>query len=438
MFKDTDILQKLFVNVTHKGVVKNKSVDNLDINSTIFLKNKYLYLYGEGASYYLQARQSMAESKKELDDLEEEVLIKFLSDKLNNLRLVSLGSANATKETNALLKLDSDKCLPFTFIPVDVSASLIQLAVLYFYQSFNGKTYAKIKPIIGDIWDLQNHKIELFPDESNNNSAIEKVFTVFTLLGSTISNYKESELFSTIIKLMNTDDFLVLGCDIIFDKNRIDQENDIYEKYSTLGNIQFMLNPLNYIPKFRGYIERFDKYFRLDKKSSIVTSYQRERYNQLTDVASSICYAPLLELPKEIIEEEIQADRVKMSVAQSTKYSYISLIRFFEEFKDESNGITHKFEIDNEYTKNRPTAACIVLKKIIETSESDLDKKLRTHMVALKDKESSTPNNINFATKFLATKGLDHEIKKCICKVVERHQVGVDLPYMILNIMEQK
>ena len=113
LFNEDDIIGKLFI----------------DINGPLFLKNKYLYLFGEGASNYLFARQSMTYEKKELDILEMSVLDETLIENYStsdHIILVAVGSANAIKEINALKTLKNIRPNQrFKLIPIDVGMLML-------------------------------------------------------------------------------------------------------------------------------------------------------------------------------------------------------------------------------------------------------------------------------------------------------------------------
>lgn len=389
-FTEDDILGKLFIN----------------LDDTLFLKNKYLYLYGEGASNYLFARQSMVGKKNELDELELKILIKVLTSEFTEIdivNLIALGSANAVKEIDALKKLKSNrKRQTCKLIPVDVSATLIQLAVLYFHKAFKELENSEeitIEPIIGDIYDAKNKKDELF-----------KLITgkkVFTLLGSTIGNYRETDLLKNIIGLMNEDDILILGFDIISgDERKLEEDKKfIYSQYNTIGNILFQLSPLAYIPKYKGYIERFDRYFKLEINDSVIAASDDDvRYKRLTDVSGGICYAPKLELPERA--------GVEMTLAQSTKYNYSKFKDFINTFEsiDKNNNNIQTFAINEDYSDDVGRAACLVLKKVVKINEEAIVKELRKNILSALEQFETDPNSNKHNKECAAKlkKGLRH------------------------------
>lgn len=312
------IINKLFID----GKKNNKD------NSIFFLKNKYLYLYGEGAVYYLQAYNSMHNDKQDLEDLEMKILREFLDShtkKYELKSLVSLCSANAKKEIKALndFVLNNSYEGVLKFVPIDVSTPLIQLAILNFNHLFYKNHTVTIHPILGDVWNVAEN-LQYLDILKDSNPVI------FTLFGSTIGNYKESELLNQVIKIMKENDILIMGFDILNEtKPTVVNEKNIYDLYNSVGNIQFMLNPLYYIPKYRGYVSSFDKYFKLDKINSVKTSTEKtkEEFNLLTEIDSSICYAPKLEIPSE------KNPKMKISLAQSTKYHYKNFETWIKNFK---------------------------------------------------------------------------------------------------------
>lgn len=362
LITEINLIEKLFLQHDNNN-------SEIDFKKTFFLKNKYLYLYGEGAMYYLHARSSMYEDKKKLDELEVDNLINFLNeiykDKFEEVSLISLGSANAAKEINAIygyLKPISSK-KTFQLIPIDVSAPLIQLAVLEFHEIFNKTNHdVSIRPIIGDIWNIADSDEEFLFKKINNN-----VPKIFTLLGSTIGNYREKELLIKILKMMDEKDYLILGFNLNPHSNPKESKKIVFNQYNKIGNIQFMLNPLNYIPKYRGYASSFDKYFKLDMESSIIqaTVKQENEYKLLTDINGSTCYAPKLTIP--IGDNKT----ITISLAQSTKYDYDSFSKFIDNvYLEESNhagSINHYFEIQSEFTKVGIHDCYMTLKKISKT-----------------------------------------------------------------------
>lgn len=347
LITETNIIRKLFIQHTGQG-------NSIDYNQPLFLKNKYLYLLGEGSLYYLQARNSMQREKNKLDDLEIKALIKILSSDFkdkDNVTVVSLGSANAEKEISALTRFTADYNYQGTidFIPVDVSVPLIQLAVLRFNQAFIKHKNIKITPLVADFWDIAKEGGSVFSPSDTPK--------VFTLLGSTIGNYKEEELLKQIISFMDYNDFLLVGFDLLPDPhNDIETSRTlIYDQYNTIGNMQFMLNPLSHIPKYRGYASSFDKYFKIDKMNAVISASNRQEYDFLTDIEGSLIYAPRLEIPS-------GTDKMRISMAQSTKYRLDCFQKWIEDFAFKqgtgNEEITMLFKIINQREAERK---CVML-----------------------------------------------------------------------------
>lgn len=322
---EEDLIKKLFLHTLNE--------DKIDYDKPLVLKNKYLYLYAEGAMYYLQAIQSMHSEKDKLADLEIEELGKILHEISNyqeRITLVSLGSANAEKEITAINKFIKDVGCekPIHFIPIDVSAPLIQLAVLKFNHELHECQNVFIEPIIADFWDIATvpQYFDFFrsPDTQKN---------IFTLFGSTIGNYKEKELLKQITLFMKDGDYLVLGLDLIPDNDLDKSKTKIYDQYNTIGNIQFMLNPLSHIPKYRGYVSSFNKYFKLNKDEAVISG-SGPQYSLLTDVPFSLCYAPKLEIPLSGPPNRRSPKKMTISMAQSTKYKFSAFQKWIKDLKN--------------------------------------------------------------------------------------------------------
>lgn len=372
---EAHLVNKLFIHDNMKDI-KNESMqnENQNLDEIFFLKNKYLYLYGEGAMFYLQASQTMKSDKLTLNELEErslkDFLVKFYNEEVSILQhkvlvLVSLASANAKKEINVLKELVTDIPIKkIKLIPIDVSAPLIQLSVLNFNNIFCENDNVSIHPIIGDLWNLTDSSEEF---EFNKCENVPKVFTLF---GSTIGNYKEDELLSQIIQIMDVDDYLIIGFDLLPNDDPKISKNEIYELYNSLGNIQFMLNPLSYIPKYRGYLTSFDKYFKLKKDLSVIEkSKDGRKYNLITKIPYSICYAPQLDIP-------IGNKTMSISLAQSTKYHLESILEWIKDFKYPEKADDYFSFVFNEKedVKNENKKCVLILKKIFtKTSETALN-----------------------------------------------------------------
>lgn len=276
------------------------------------LKNKYLYYLTGGTIAYLEAIYSMngkyeIEIQHEVDSLSV-LLTNELHDGLDTISdydLVSLGSGDGKKDIKLISSLYGKKAV--NYFPIDISFSLLQLTINKFKKRFE-KGDKKIIPINGDFFDLDEElKIKL-----QNYSPKPKIFT---LLGSTIGNYKEDDLLKEISKIMGAKDYLIISFEV-FDND--DDLRDIISQYYTNGNLEFLTYPLKLIPKYSGYLQNRTKYFKL-----VQNKFESGYLNpSITIFEESKVYKPKLEIPHK---------KLNMVVAWSTKYNEKNIIETIEE-----------------------------------------------------------------------------------------------------------
>ena len=294
------IIKKMFLHKTFK---------NSDVEEYYNLKNKYLYLFTEGAIRFLEANTSMGQGKEKLSSLEtkvlNEIIIKQTSKEIN---ILSLGAGTSKTEINAIKNIDKT----INYYALDVSFYLLELGIINFYEECRGKDNIKFESILADIWDASKCV------SSMNNLVNREEVTIFTLFGNTIGNYPEKEIMNKIISLMKPNDYFIVGYDVwtaknthVSNKQKI--KSVIYNKYNTFGNLQFLIQPLKYIPKYSGYTKNLSKYCKISQENSVLIEKANENeYDKITNVKNSIVYAPHLILPT--------IDKRKIRLAQSTKY----------------------------------------------------------------------------------------------------------------------
>lgn len=307
------IIKKMFLHET-LGNSTSKEFYNL--------KNKYLYLFTEGAIRFLEANTSMGSGKEKLSSLETRVLqdiIGSIND--NKINILSLGAGTSKTEINAI----KNQTATISYYALDVSLYLLELGIIDFIKRCQGKDNIKFESILADIWDASK-----CVDSINELIERENV-TIFTLLGTTIGNYPEKEIMEKIISLMRSGDYFILGYDVwkatnSNKENKKKIKNILFNKYNTIGNLQFLIQPFKYIPKYSGYTENLSKYFKISQeKSVLIENVNCNEYDLLTDIKSSVIYAPYLELPS--------AKKQKIRIAQSTKY-------YTKDFDNQDNDLT--------------------------------------------------------------------------------------------------
>lgn len=319
-----------------KTILLKLFLKSKESNSTFYyLKNKYLYLFTEGAINFMEANKSMGSGKKKLAqneiDLLKETIRKFTSNGCNELNIISIGAGTSDTELSALSIMDGVK---FNYFAVDVSFYLLEIGVNKFKKRLkNGEVKATIEftSIVADIWKLAENKDDfkkLITRSKQISGADQVIPTIFTFLGGTIGNYPEKEIIAKIINLMEPEDIMIIGYDTYLLSKKENAKSELYDKYNNIGNLQFLIQPLKYIPRYSGYLNHFNKYFNFSKKDSVLGDKTTDNeYDNLTNVNNSLVYAPYIKLPSTASTEK------KIRLAQSTKYPT-------SKFSDNENSLT--------------------------------------------------------------------------------------------------
>lgn len=320
-------------------------------STDFFLKNKYLYMSTKGALNYLDAFSSMQETQKEKNDNEKKWVSKFIRgalynyDKKNGATLrsgtiISLGAGTSEKEIEILKKaIPNCKQQKIYYYPLDISFHLLQLSMLKLSQEFQEPEVFEFHPIVADFWDAAKYPSnkKLFP--KNNTTG-----RIFLLLGNTFGNYREIELLDQIMQLMEPNEVLIVGINILEDgasstpfmkdsevdkDTELEQQKKLFVDYNKLEVIQWLLQPLNYIPWYAGYLQRA-KYLKFDFDSSVMHGADNER-KFITVVPGTIFYAPCINVqPIRISGLGRQATPSSIRLASSAKYHFSSLIYWFK------------------------------------------------------------------------------------------------------------
>jgi len=339
---------------------KFKIDDKEPIPPTLFLKNKYLYMFTEGAINYLEALVGMEEAKQPLHDLEVSEIVGILLNKaqFGNLSIISLGAGTSDKEIeifNELINRGFDHQIHY--LPLDVSTYLLQLGLLKFNNEFfKKKEKISINPIIADFWDAAlavNEDVDIFKTPADRKR-------IFLFLGGTFGNYHEKELLDQIIQLMNVDEEVLIGLDIQTNPTEIEKKI-IFKNYNTLGNLQWLLQPLYHIPWYSGYCSRF-RFLQFSEDDCILDeSHDDKKF--CSAIPDSICYAPSIKIKSLQIpydgRDYLTLDKIRL--ATSTKYLKESLIDWIENYN-----FNHQYKFEITMKKFKDTSGLLCLKKIEE------------------------------------------------------------------------
>lgn len=289
---EKNIMEKLF---------KKMVPDN---PNSLYLKNKYLYYLAEGALGYLEAIYSMHTELSEINNYETEEVVNQINELLlgaNNKKIfyISLGCGDGEKDLKIIKLLKPKITLKDSmYIPIDISPYLLQLAIQKCNEEISD---LPITSIYSDFFDFDGSLASVIPNNPN-------VIRVFTLLGSTIGNYKEKDLLSKISKLMSPNDYLIVGFELYDDRDTLEKQ---ISKYYTDGNYLFLMQPFKLIPKYRGYLDYPNRYFKLRKDTLTYNT-------SITDIKGSLSYTPHLKIPTRDGQKTIY-------MAWSTKYKVDNL-----------------------------------------------------------------------------------------------------------------
>lgn len=323
-YYDEELEKKIF----NKYEFVIKSGKNLQ--SDLYLKNKYLYLTTRGVINYLRLYESLkAEENKGYYNFEIECIKNIISKKLEDnkkLSLISLGAANSDKEISAIEGIQKKELENLTYIPIDVSNYLIHLGIIDSLKIEN----LEINSIIADFWDLAKY-IKEHPKKRN------ELFTynskLFVMLGGTFGNYTEEELLNQIIQMMELEDELLISVQFYTDINVVNQK--LIDEYKNKpGNDGFLLEPLTYIPFYYGYSKYRKDLLKIDITSIVDDNIPQKIF--ISVVPESICLSPYIELPKTKF-----GIKEKLRLAWTTRYKYDKLKKWIEEYHYED----YQFEI---------------------------------------------------------------------------------------------
>lgn len=361
---EKNVLKKLF---------RHKSLNNASCDY-FYLKNKYLYLFTEGAISFIEANSTMGEGKNKLSNLEADLLketIASINDK--EINIVSFGSGTSETELKAISNI-KDKTI--NYYALDVSLYLLEIGIINYVEKCKNNDTIVYKSIIADIWDAAK------PDniDALNTLINRNVKTIFTFFGGTIGNYPEKEIISQFLKIMNANDVFIVGYDIwksgkasISNKEKV--KEILFNKYNTIGNLQFLIQPLRYIPIYSGYINHFSKYFSFSKEDSVlIDSSNENEIENITNVENSIAYAPYLKIP------DSESNVKKIRLAQSTKYFTTMensqnnpFTKFLESIKSDNKKL--KILLTRGEMENSGMLGCSVSKFVIESIPSKTETK---------------------------------------------------------------
>lgn len=338
-YYDENLVNKLFNNYSSNG----------NHDNDLYLKNKYLYLTTRGVLNYLRLydyqKQNTNRKYYQFEINKVRNHINCILQNKDPLHIISLGAANSDKEIDILNGLDSRNKTKITYYPVDISNYLIHLGIIDI-SSEKSLEKVEVNSIISDFWDLSSY---LKDDENKKANVFGKGKRLFLLLGGTFGNYTEKEFLNQIIELMDVDDELIISL-----KLKGDKEIDISEEYDDTSDIDFLMEPLTYIPYFYGYARYNRDLLKKGKNAKLSANDDKKKYVSI--VPDSECHSPYIE-----IKDAHDIDK-KLRLAWTTRYDESKLVEWIEGFRsrDKNNG---DFKLSKTDLKKEDNYALLFLKK---------------------------------------------------------------------------
>lgn len=367
------IHEKLFNQYTIEDLDDDGHIKHSNCSADYYLKNKYLYITTEGALNYIEAYNSMGVQQRIKKEHEIQCVTKHIDkfiaatggDTNKFTTIVSLGAGTSEKEIEVFKRLfNKNPIKKIYYFPLDISFHLLQLSSLKLFQHYTDPEILEINPIVADFWDAAEYKNNksLFHVKGEIKDEINKVFI---LLGNTFGNYRENDLLDQLIQLMEINDWLIISVNILknsHDDNTsiicIDQQKRLYDEYNKLEVVQWLLQPLKYIPWYAGYFQRC-RYLQFDFNSSVMTGGGSEK-EFITVVPNTIFYSPCLKVHSMTINNngETHSTPSQIRLASTAKYNLFSLGEWFKGYKFEC----YKFDVLDWDAEEEN--AVLVLKKI--------------------------------------------------------------------------
>jgi hypothetical protein len=320
-----------------------------DDSDSFYLKNKYLYYLSGGTIAYIEAMCSMKEAVSNCEKIETEKVVNIIKENIKDYHrydFVSLGCGDGKKDFKIISELNNNH--KQTYIPIDVSPQMLLLTINYFIDNGISENIS-IDAINCDFFDF-SAALKIGNDKPK----------IYTCLGGTIGNYYENALLDKFSQIMQPNDYLIVSFDLY---NRSDGFSNHIKKYLTHSNLEFLINPLKLIPKFKGYLENRTKYFNFYPD---IDKYKPR--DDISNIPDGLSFAPTITIPYE--------GKRDVHVAWTTKYYKDSVSVFF---KDSLQFIF----VDG---KEKEDKYIVLLEKKKETTER------KTVLNKLKDWHQTTPN----------------------------------------------
>ena len=213
-------------NLSHIFIILNPSAPNSETNKLSTFEKDIVegleatqkklsskYFYDTEGSKLFQAIMNLPEyyltrSEFEIFESYKENLYKQFSKDTKTFNLVEFGAGDGLK-TQVLLSYFVEKTMPFTYLPIDISAEALNQLKGRFNKTIPSLNFEGIE---GEYFEaLAQLKTK------NNSSKVENTRNIVLFLGSNIGNFGNEQSLTFLKQLaqnLNQDDYLLLGFDL--------------------------------------------------------------------------------------------------------------------------------------------------------------------------------------------------------------------------------
>ncbi len=232
------------------------------------------YFYDDEGSKLFQAIMNLPEyyltrSEYEIFESYKENLYYQFSKDTENFNLVELGAGDGLK-TQVLLSHFVEKAIPFTYLPIDISAEALHQLKLRFDKTIPSLNFEGIE---GEYFEaLAELKVK---NNESNPSSKENTRNIVLFLGSNIGNFGNDQSLNFLKQLaqnLSKDDYLLLGFDVKKHPQIIKMAYDDAGGVTKAFNLN-LLKRINRELEANFNIEKFDFYSTYIPETGEVRSY---------------------------------------------------------------------------------------------------------------------------------------------------------------------
>jgi dimethylhistidine N-methyltransferase len=229
------------------------------------------YFYDDEGSKLFQVIMNLPEyyltrSEYEVFESYKKNLYKQFSKDIKSFNLVELGAGDGLK-TQVLLSYFVEKTIPFTYLPIDISAEALHQLKKRFNKTIPSLNFEGIEGEYFDALAQLKNKTHSLEKENTRN--------IVLFLGSNIGNFGNEQSLSFLTRLaqnLNQDDYLLLGFDLKKHPQIIKMAYDDASGVTKAFNLN-LLKRINRELEGNFNIEKFDFYSTYIPETGEVRSY---------------------------------------------------------------------------------------------------------------------------------------------------------------------